>query len=291
MRTTVLGSGKMGVWFAKWCNEKGDHVVLAGRDPQKLEQLKQELGVEVTSNFQEACKEADRILICVSISSFEEVVKQIAPVIHTGQAVMDVCSIKEYPVRVMHENIKQGLVLGTHPLFGPGSKGVAHKTYILTPTNEAEEKYAAEFKLWLDKQGAHTFVFSPQKHDELMAVVLGMPHFLGLAACETLMAQPNFAQTKEVAGTTYRMLFTLAEATAMETPDLFANLQTKLPQVRQMEEQFIQNAQAWLELIKNKNQAAIVKRMEQLREKLQQTDPEFAKSYEVMYRMLEATEK
>jgi prephenate dehydrogenase len=124
-----------------------------------------------------------------------------------------------------------------------------------------------------------------------MAVVLGMPHFLGLAACETLMAQPNFAQTKEVAGTTYRMLFTLAEATAMETPDLFANLQTKLPQVRQMEEQFIQNAQAWLELIKSKDQAAIVKRMEQLREKLQQTDPEFAKSYEVMYRMLEATEK
>jgi prephenate dehydrogenase len=275
----------MGVWFAKWCNEKGDHVVLAGRDPQKLEQLKQELGVEITSNFQEACKEADRILICVSISSFEEVVKQFAPVIHTGQTVMDVCSIKEYPVRVMHENIKQGLVLGTHPLFGPGSKGVAHKTYILTPTNEAEEKYAAEFKLWLDKQGAHTFVFSPQKHDELMAVVLGM------AACETLMAQPNFAQTKEVAGTTYRMLFTLAEATAMETPDLFANLQTKLPQVRQMEEQFIQNAQAWLELIKSKDQAAIVKRMEQLREKLQQTAPEFAKSYEVMYRMLEATEK
>ncbi len=291
MRTAVLGSGKMGVWFAKWCKEKGDHVVLAGRDPQKLQQLKQDLNVEVTTDFKQACAGAGRILICVSISSFEEVVKQIAPIICEGQAVMDVCSIKEYPVRVMHEHIKQGLVLGTHPLFGPGSKGVAHKTYILTPTTPAEEKYALDFQKWLDKEGAHTFVMSPQKHDELMAVVLGMPHFLGLAACETLMAQPNFMQTKEVAGTTYRMLFTLAEATALETPDLFANLQTKLPQVRQLEEQFIANAQAWLDLVKNKDQDAIVKRMEQLREKLQQTDGEFAKSYEIMYRMLEATEK
>jgi prephenate dehydrogenase len=239
--------------------------------------------------LQRAVKAAERVLVCVSIGSFEEVIKKIAPDVHEGQVVMDVCSIKEYPVAVMHQYLKQGLVLGTHPLFGPGSRGVKHKTYILTPTNPAEEKYALEFQKWLDKEGAHTFVMSPQKHDELIAVVLGMPHFLGLAACETLMAQPNFLQTKEVAGTTYRMLFTLAQATALETPDLFANLQTKLPQVKKLEEQFLANAQAWLDLVKSKDQTAIVKRMEQLRKKLEQTDPEFAKSYEVMYRMLEAT--
>jgi prephenate dehydrogenase len=290
MNTAVLGTGKMGVWFAKFCKEKGDHVILAGRDPQKLQRLGKELGVE-TADFNSAVKAAERVLVCVSIGSFEEVIKKIAPDVHEGQVVMDVCSIKEYPVAVMHQYLKQGLVLGTHPLFGPGSRGVKHKTYILTPTNPAEEKYALEFQKWLDKEGAHTFVMSTKKHDELIAVVLGMPHFLGLAACETLMAQPNFLQTKEVAGTTYRMLFTLAQATALETPDLFANLQTKLPQVKKLEEQFLANAQAWLDLVKSKDQTALVKRMEQLRQKLEQTDPEFAKSYEVMYRMLEATEK
>jgi prephenate dehydrogenase len=290
MNTAVLGTGKMGVWFAKFCKEKGDHVILAGRDPQKLQRLGKELGVK-TADFNSAVKAAERVLVCVSIGSFEEVIKKIAPDVHEGQVVMDVCSIKEYPVAVMHQYLKQGLVLGTHPLFGPGSRGVKHKTYILTPTNPAEEKYALEFQKWLDKEGAHTFVMSPKKHDELIAVVLGMPHFLGLAACETLMAQPNFLQTKEVAGTTYRMLFTLAQATALETPDLFANLQTKLPQVKKLEEQFLANAQAWLDLVKSKDQTALVKRMEQLRQKLEQTDPEFAKSYEVMYRMLEATEK
>jgi prephenate dehydrogenase len=290
MKTAVLGTGKMGVWFAKFCKENGDHVILAGRDPQKLQKLGKELGVE-TAGFKEATQSADRILICVSISAFEEVVKQIAPSIRDGQVVMDVCSIKEYPVQVMHDHIKQGVVLGTHPLFGPGSKGVKHKTYILTPTNPAEEKYAKEFKTWLDKEEAHTFIMTPQKHDELMSVVLGLTHFLGLAACETLMEQPDFAETKQVAGTTYRMLFTLAEATALETPDLFANLQTKLPRVRKVEEQLIKHTQEWLDLIKKQDSAAIVKRMEQLKAKLNQTDSGFANSYDVMYKLLESTEK
>ena len=120
-------------------------------------------------------------MICVSISSFEEVVKKIGPAISDGQAVMDICSIKEFPVKVMHDNIKHGLILGTHPLFGPGSKDVKHKTYILTPTNEAEDKYADGFKKWLEKEEAHVFVMPPKKHDELMSVVLGIAAFSGLS--------------------------------------------------------------------------------------------------------------
>jgi prephenate dehydrogenase len=290
MITAVLGAGKMGVWFAKFCKEKGDEVILADRNEEKLARLEDELGID-TADFEEAVKAADRIMICVSISSFEEVVKKIGPIVQNDQVVMDICSVKDFPVRVMHENIKRGLVLGTHPVFGPGSKGVKHKTYVLTPTNEKESKYADEFKNWLEKEKAHVFVISPKKHDELMSVVLGLPHFLGLVACETLLEQRNFPETKTVAGTTYRMLFTLAEATALETPDLFANLQMNLPNMGKIEDQFISKAQEWLDLIKQKDPKAIMNRMELLKAKLLKTDSDFAKSYEVMYKMLESTEK
>jgi prephenate dehydrogenase len=124
-----------------------------------------------------------------------------------------------------------------------------------------------------------------------MSVVLGLPHFLGLVACETLLEQKNLAETKQVAGTTYRMLFTLAEATALETPDLYANLQMNLPELGKIEDLYIAKAQEWLDLIKQKNPQAIVDRMEKLKAKLLKADPDFAHSYEVMYRMLEATEK
>jgi prephenate dehydrogenase len=132
---------------------------------------------------------------------------------------------------------------------------------------------------------------SPKRHDELMSVVLGMPHFLGLVTCDALLEQHGFADAKKVAGTTYKMLLTLAEATALETPDLFATLQTSLPELERIEDLLILKAKEWLSLVKQKNSAALVKKLEQLKAKLLQADQEYEKSYETMYKMLEAVEK
>jgi prephenate dehydrogenase len=290
MRTAVLGAGKMGIWYAKYCKAKGDIVVLAARNAKQLEKLGDELGVE-TADFPTAVKGADRVVICVSISSLEEVVKKIAPAIHKGQPIMDICSIKQYPVDVMHKYLKDALVLGTHPVFGPGSNGVAHKAYVLTPTNKEEEVYAEEFKRWLEKEEAHVFVMTPEKHDELMSIILGFSHFVGLAVCETLIEQPAFKESKTLAGTTYRMLFTLAESVAQETPDLYANVQTKVPGLAKMEDRFIENAEQWVNLMKNKNTAEIMARMDRLRAKLAKVDGNYGKSYETMYKMLQSTEE
>ena len=290
MKIAVIGAGKMGVWFADFFQSKGYDVILADRKKEKL--LKQkDLLVDLTTNFQEAVWEADQILLCVSINAMEDVVKAISPAIHEGQVVMDICSIKETPVKTMHQYLKNATVLGTHPVFGPGSNGVKHKSYILTPTNVKEQDFAEQFKSWLEKEDAHVFIMTPKKHDELMSVVLGLPHFLGLVACETLLEQKNLPETKKVAGTTYRMLFTLAEATALETPELYASVQTSLSELEKIEDTFMAKAQELLTLIKNKDTKAIVERMDQLKKKLKETDSDFADSYETMYKMLESTEK
>jgi prephenate dehydrogenase len=290
VKTAVLGAGKMGVWFAKFCKENGEIVILADRNKEKLARLGKELDVQ-TTDFVAAVKKADNVMICVSISSFEDVVRKIAPAMREGQTVVDICSVKERPVKIMHEHIKHGLILGTHPVFGPGSKGVRNKAYILTPTNVDEKVFAQKYKGWLEKVGARVFIMSPEKHDALMSVVLGLPHFVGLVACDTLLEQGDFLETKKVAGTTYRMLFTLAEATALETPDLYASLQTSLPEMGKIEDLFIQKAEEWLSLVKKKDSAAIVKKLEKLKSKLVQMDGDFEKSYETMYKMLEAAEK
>ncbi len=290
MKTAIIGAGKMGVWFAKFCKENGEQVILADRKKEKLAKLGKELDVE-TADFAEAVKKADNIIICVSISAFEDVVKQIAPFVQEGQKVLDICSVKEQPVNLMHRYIKNATILGTHPVFGSGSKDVRNKAYILTPTNAKESAFAEKYKGWLEKVGARVFIMSPEKHDQLMSVVLGMPHFIGLVACDTLLEQPDFLETKKVAGTTYRMLFTLAEATALETPDLYANLQTSLPEMGKIEDLFIQKAEEWVNLVKKKDFAALARKLEQLKAKLMQVDSEFEKSYETMYKMLEAAEK
>ncbi len=289
MRIAILGAGKMGLWFAKFFHEEGHTVVVADRKKEKLTKIKHELDVE-TADFSKAVENSDRVLICVSIDAFEEIVKKISPKVHDGQIVMDICSIKEVPVKIMHKYLKESLVLGMHPVFGPGSTTIKNKAIVLTPTNSQEEALAEDFRKWLESKKARVFVMSPQKHDQLMSVVLGLPHFLGLVACDALLDEANYSETKDVAGTTYRMLFTLAEVAALENPELFASIQLSLPELKKLECSFIEKANKWLSLIKKRDRSTIVSKMEQLKAKLIKASGDYERSYRIMYKMLEAAE-
>lgn len=174
--------------------------------------------------------------------------------------------------------------------MAPEAKASGHKAFVLTPTRPEEKRFAETYKAWLEQKEARVFVISPMKHDELMSVVLGLPHFIGVVACDALLQHVDYAGTKKVAGTTYRLLFTLAEATALENPELFASLQLNLPELEEVESRFIEKACEWLKLIQQRDRAAISRKMEQLKTKLMKAGGEWTRSYEMMYKMLEATE-
>lgn len=289
MRVAIIGAGKMGSWFAKLFRDEGYSVVVASRNQKKLQELGTKLGVE-TDTFFGVIKGADRILICVSIPALEEVVELISKQIKKNQILLDICSIKKYPVDILHKYFPKNLILGTHPVFGPGSTNLKNKTFILTPTTKKEKEFAQNFRFWLESKKARVLLMSPEKHDLLMSVVLGLPHFIGLVACDVLLDQENYTKTKKVAGTTFRMLFTLAEVAALEEPELFNSLQSYLPDIMKLENLFIGKASEWLKLIKKKDDAAIADKMNQLKAKLKKNTANYEHSYEVMYKMLESSE-
>jgi prephenate dehydrogenase len=287
MKVAIIGAGKMGRWFTRFFLEQGDSVIVSSRSEGKLLKLREEFGVEIASNVG-AVKKADRILICVPIENFEEVVKEIHSHIRQDQVVMDICSIKETPVKIMHEYIKAGVTLGTHPVFGPGVKSIRNQNFILTPADKKEEVFAENFKSWLEERGANVFVMSPRRHDELMSVVLGLPHFLGLVVCDTLLDYGNFLETKRVAGASYKMLLTLAEAVASEKTEFYASLQMMLPEIEKIESLFLEKSREWLNIVRRKDRLAFANKMELVKRRLKEVNPDYAKSYEVMHRLLEA---
>jgi prephenate dehydrogenase len=287
MKVAIIGAGKMGRWFTKFFLEQGDQVTVSSRSKEKLLKIRDEFGVKIADNVN-AVKNADRILICVPIENFEDVVKEIHSYIQPNQVAMDICSIKETPVKIMHKYIKTGTTLGTHPVFGPGVKNIKNENFILTPINSKEEEFAEEFKSWLEERQANVFFMSPRKHDELMSVVLGLPHFLGLVVCDTLLDYGNFPEEKKVAGASYKMLLTLAEAVASEETKSYTDLQMSLPEVEKIEGLFFKKSTEWLNLVKRKDKVAFANRMELVKTKLIKVNPDYAKSYEVMHMLLDA---
>jgi len=276
----------MGRWFANFLLKDGKEVVITGRNERKLLEAKRELGVEVATNA-EAVNGADVVLVSVPIDNFESVVQEIQPYIRPRQVVVDITSIKALPVEIVHKHIKAGLTLGVHPMFGPGASSMANQNFVLTPTNEEEEALAQKVREYLEARGARVTLMTPEEHDEMMAVILGLSHFVAIVSADTLLSLGSLKQMEAIGGTTYKLLLTLVGSVLSEDPELYASLQMNLPDMAKMEELFQRSSKTWAELVQNKDRRQFVQRMNILKDKLKEDNPDFGKAYQNMYRILE----
>lgn len=286
MKVAIIGgSGRMGRWLARFLLKDGQDVVAIGRNKSRLREVKQQLSIETATSL-DAVKTADVVLISVPMDSFETVVKQLSPYLRPEQIIMDITSIKARPVEVMHRYIKTGKVLGTHPMFGPGAKDFSKQNVVLTPTRKKETALAQKVKQYLEARGARVALMTPQEHDEMMAVVLGLAHFIALVSADALLSFNQLKQMEKVGGTTYRLLLTLAESVLTEDAEFYASLQMNLPKIPEIHRLFQKKAQAWASLVKSKDSRGFIERMDALKDKLAKSDPDFKRAYEKMYRLL-----
>lgn len=92
---------------------------------------------------------------------------------------------------------------------------------------------------------------SPRKHDELMSLVLGLPHFISLVAGKTL-AEMDIKKLKSKTGPTFELLFSLIKKVVSQSPNLLSHLQITLPQTNEIENNFQKNTSFWQQIIKTK---------------------------------------
>ena len=248
MKIAIVGGyGNMGQWFARFLSKEGKKVVISGRDQAKLRETAGRLGVESASNEQ-AVAASDAVILSVPINSFESIVKEIAPHTHADQYIFDITSIKAKPVEIMHKYIKKGTILGVHPMFGP--------------------------------------VMEPVEHDDLMSIVLGLSHFIALVSADTLLHLDKLEKAREISGTTYRTLLTMAEGVVSEDSEFYSSLQMNLPGLAGIEKLFHLKAGEWSGLVSKGDRKEFAKRMRELKIGFEKEDPAFADAYKNMYRLI-----
>ena len=276
----------MGRWFARYLLNEGFKVIISGRSQEKLRNAGKELGIPTATNI-DVMKQSQVVILSVPPDTLEAVVKEIASYTREEQIIVDVTSVKTRPVEIMHQYIKKGTILGTHPVFGPGAKSLSNQNFVLTPINESESAIADKVKKYLQSKGANVSIMTPKQHDETMTVVLGLAHFIAIVSADTLLGFENFQEMKKIGGTTFKLLYTLVESVISEDPHLYASLQMSFPDISRVESLFQQNTKLWADMVKNKDKDGFARRMNALRAKLEKTDPSFRKAYENMYKITE----
>jgi prephenate dehydrogenase len=220
------------------------------------------------------------------MDSFEDVVSQYAGHISPGKTVVEITSVKVGPVAAMHRHLKTNKVLGIHPMFGPGAKDFAGHNFILTPTNQVEEALSRKIEEYIKVRGGNVTVSTPEEHDRLMSIVLGLPHLVALVAAETLLELGDFGQFEKIGGTTCRLFLTFADSVLSEDPELYASLQMNLADMTETHGKFQKNLESWVGLVAERNKKGFIDRMRGLAEKRAQTDPDFKRAYRRMYSTL-----
>ena len=164
------------------------------------------------------------IFIAVPIRSFDSLIKEISTKLKPGTTLIDVCSVKSYPVDVMlkYTNTKIG-VIATHPMFGPDSFSTNTKLKMMMHNVRDINN---QFLIWSDyfsNQGIEIIEMSPDEHDRLAARSQGITHFLGR------MLKQFGIQKTQIDTQGFKDLLDLVDQTCNDTWDLYTDLQLYNP--------------------------------------------------------------
>ncbi len=203
----------MGKWFDKFLSGCGFTVLVSDVDTE----LK-------ATDLAESCQV---VILAVPMDVFPEVVTQVAPAMAENGFLTDLCSLKEKQVACMLENSKCE-VAGTHPLFGPGEKGIEGKRVALCPGRG--HKWLKWWQGLLDEQGALTTIFSPEEHDRAMAWVQALNHFILLCLGKSLEEEEiNIRHILELATPSFERQMNIVARLCLQDPKLYAAIQLDNP--------------------------------------------------------------
>lgn len=176
MTAGLIGFGRLGRLLAKHFSKDAKiHV----HDVRLDVRMARSLGA-VPSSLAAACAQ-DVVVLCVPMAAFEGVVKRIAPLVRPGALVVDACSVKEHPARVMRKYLPKTVgLLATHPNFGPDSAAdsLTGRKIVLCRARMTDAAYARA-KRFLRRKGLDVVEMTPREHDRRMASSLVLTHFIG----------------------------------------------------------------------------------------------------------------
>ena len=170
----------------------------------------------------------ETIFIAVPIRDFENLVKDISKKISSGKTVIDVCSVKVFPKKVMLDNLSiETDIIATHPLFGPDSLKDSGSVMTMESVRNTFGRYDF-WKNYFESQNIAIEEISAEEHDMMAARSQGLTHFVGRVIDDFGTNQTRI----DTEG--YKALHKLVNQTCNDTWELFEDIQNFNPFTEKM---------------------------------------------------------
>ena len=225
----LLGFGSFGQFMVKHLVQHFE-VVVWNRSPRPDEA--KSLGVKQVS-VAEAC-DAEIVIPCVPVQFLEKLLVEMAPNLKPDTWVVDVSSVKVRPLEMMERILPNHVqIIGTHPLFGPmsGKNGIEGLNMVICPSQRDIDLKLVHF--FEDKLKLNVLIRTPEVHDQQMAYVQALTHFIGRAV--NAMDIPDVEQKTKA----YQFLLEIKQTLGKDSLDLFYTIEKENPYAQQVREDFL----------------------------------------------------
>ena len=177
----IVGFGRFGKLMAAYLSKDYDVYVYDVVD--KSEEIKDSGAFPAV--LEDVCQQ-EIITLPVPISEFRQILKTINPLLKKNVVVVDVCSVKEYPVQWMKELLPDDVsILATHPMFGPDSAAESLDGWKIALCKERIDTQRYEkIRSYLSSKGLIVIETTASEHDKQIAVSLALTHFIGRSLSE-----------------------------------------------------------------------------------------------------------
>lgn len=212
----IGGAGKMGGWFAQFLFSQGFEVEIA--DPRAP--------ANETSmpDWRESDLTHDYIIVAAPLGTTNVILGELAARRPRG-IVMDLGSLKS-PLRQGLDALRSAGVrtASIHPMFGPDAELLSGRHVVFIDLGD-EAALAGAQALFAPTM-AEQVVTTLEKHDQIIAYVLGLSHALNIAFFTALAdSGEDAAGLMQISSTTFEAQFEIARAVAHESPALYYEIQ------------------------------------------------------------------
>lgn len=189
-RIALIGIGLIGSSLARVIRREGlaGHVAVATRSPATLKRAEElGLGDSYHTDFAEAARDADLVIVSVPVGSSGEVAQAIAPVLKPGAILTDVGSTKGSVIAQMAPHVPAGVhFIPGHPLAGTEKSGpdagfaelFRNRWCIFTPLPGTDPAALETLSAFWRACGSNVDTMDPDHHDKVLAIVSHLPHII-----------------------------------------------------------------------------------------------------------------
>lgn len=163
----------------------------------------------------------DTIIPCMPAQALEQYFTEHREEINPKAVVVDISSVKVKPVEVLTRVLPETVqIIATHPLFGPQSakRGVKGQKIMMYPVRINKVTYELSKQFVKRKLGLQIIECTPEEHDQMMAYVQGLSHYIGRA-----MQIMDIPET-ELATKAYNDLLDMRRIQANDSWELFQSI-------------------------------------------------------------------